>query len=370
MRIVEVVPQLASGGGERFVVDLCNELANMGHEVLLIVLHRLDCPILSFYLSEVDTRVVVKSMNKRKGVDLNLPWRINKEIKAFQADIVHTHLNGIVYTALAALTYRIPKYFHTVHNAAREEAGGKVTAWIRKQMFKHRYFTAVTISEESQRSFQHFYGLNAPMIFNGRNVPSDLNPSAAVLDEIASLKIYPDSRIIVNLARIMPVKRQDLIARVCKRLEKEDYRFIMLMIGRKADIEIVDKVDFTICSSVHMLGERTNPLEYLAAADAYCLMSSYEGMPISLIEALGCGTVPICTPVGGIKNVVKDGENGFLAEDISEEACYHALKRFLDCSSNKLTALKEMAKQSYTPFSMTSCTEKYINLFNQLSVQA
>lgn len=366
MKIVEIVPQLASGGGERFVVDLCNELAQMGHEVLLIVLHRLDNPLLSFYLPEVDSQVTVKSMNKRKGFDLTLSNRIKREIENFRPDIVHTHLNGIVYTALVALTFRnVTKYFHTVHSSAPEEAGNKLTACVRKQMFRRHCFTPVTISEVSHRSFREFYGLEAPMIFNGRNIPSALKPSVSVTNEIASLKVYPESKIIVNLARIMTVKRQNLIARVCKRLENEGYNFTLLMIGRKGDQEIVDKIERTMCSNVHMLGERSNPLEYLAAADGYCLMSSYEGMPISLIEALGCGAVPICTPVGGIVNVINDGENGFLATDISEDACYIALKRFLDTTPEQLTRLKLAAKISYQPFSMTECASNYITLFNK-----
>lgn len=42
--------------------------------------------------------------------------------------------------------------------------------------------------------------------------------------------------------------------------------------------------------------------------DAYALCSSYEGMPISLIEAIGVGCIPVCTPVGGIVDVVHNGE--------------------------------------------------------------
>ena len=54
--------------------------------------------------------------------------------------------------------------------------------------------------------------------------------------------------------------------------------------------------------------------------DAYALCSSYEGMPISLIEAIGVGCIPVCTPVGGIVDVVHNGENGFLSDGIGEES--------------------------------------------------
>ena len=55
MKILEIIPQLSSGGGERFVVDLCNELSKE-HDVTLMVLHSLDK--VDFYLKE-DRKSVV-----------------------------------------------------------------------------------------------------------------------------------------------------------------------------------------------------------------------------------------------------------------------------------------------------------------------
>lgn len=361
MRIVEIVPQLASGGGERFVVDLCNEFVEMGHAVRLIVTHSLNRPGLAFYLSEVDKRVEVISMNKRMGVDLSLPFKLRRSIREFCPDVVHTHLQAIVYAGLEALHAKCRVvHCHTVHNAADKEAGAAVISRIvRRWLFKGRRFMPITISEESRRSFRDFYHMDAPMIYNGRDIPENIQSI-----DLSEYKKSSSTRIIINIARILEVKRQDLIARVCRRLELDGYDFAMLVIGRKADPKIVSGVEAAGCSYVHMLGERSNPLEYLAAADGYCLMSSFEGMPISLIEAMGCGAVLVCTPVGGIKNVVNDGRNGFLAADLSEEACYKALRRFLDTPYERLAEMKSSARESYSPFSMHKCAAKYIELFN------
>ena len=59
--------------------------------------------------------------------------------------------------------------------------------------------------------------------------------------------------------------------------------------------------------------------------DAYELCSSNEWMPISLIEAIGVGCIPVCTPVGGIVDGVHNGENGCLSEAIGEEAYFLAV---------------------------------------------
>ena len=140
--------------------------------------------------------------------------------------------------------------------------------------------------------------------------------------------------------------------------------FTLLMIGSTKNTELVNEVKSYNCPNIYLLGEKHNPLEYLKMADAYCLCSSYEGMPISLIEALGVGCIPVCTPVGGIVDVVKSGENGFLSENISEECYYNTLKHFLSLSKKEIAQLKMAALNSYAPFSMTECAEKYYHLFN------
>ncbi|WP_449440722.1 glycosyltransferase [Pedobacter steynii] len=86
---------------------------------------------------------------------------------------------------------------------------------------------------------------------------------------------------------------------------------------------------------IEFIEGRHNVVDYLSIADAFCLSSIFEGMPISLIEALSVGCIPICTPVGGISQMIKHGKTGFLSRDVSvdsycdvlKEALYHPDKR-------------------------------------------
>lgn len=84
MKILEIIPQLSSGGGERFVVDLCNELSKE-HDVTLMVLHSLDK--VDFYLKEVSNNVRVVSMNKRMGLDIGLLFRVYRYIHREKPDV-------------------------------------------------------------------------------------------------------------------------------------------------------------------------------------------------------------------------------------------------------------------------------------------
>lgn len=54
----------------------------------------------------------------------------------------------------------------------------------------------------------------------------------------------------------------------------------------------------------------------LLASQAFVLLSDYEGIPIALMEAMGCGLVPVCTRIrSGVGDLVRHGENGFLVDD-------------------------------------------------------
>jgi exopolysaccharide biosynthesis WecB/TagA/CpsF family protein len=63
----------------------------------------------------------------------------------------------------------------------------------------------------------------------------------------------------------------------------------------------------------------------LQAADLFALSSAYEGMPMALLEALGCGTPAVVTDVGEVKRVVHDGVNGVVVTRHDVPAFAHAL---------------------------------------------
>lgn len=364
MKIIEIVPALASGGGERFVVDLCNELSQK-HDVTLLTLYKLE-GICDFYLPQISKRVRVVSLNKKRGADLCIFWQVYQFIKKEKPDIIHTHLRAIVYAI-------IPELFtihgiHTVHSDAEKEANNKLFGWVRRILFKTGRVTPITISQDSHRSFVEFYGMNAIQIDNGRDIPENLPIPDAIKSEIAGYRKDEQTRVIVQLAHLDDIKRQDLMASVAMRLYNEGYNFTVLFIGRWDSEAFKQKVEKAMPPCCHILGQRQNPLEYLKEAGAFGLCSSYEGFPISLIEALGVGAIPICTPVGGIINVIKDGENGLLSDDISEEAYYRTFKRYLNMTEDQITEMRAKAIQSYAPYSMKECAKKYVEVFKSIQL--
>ena len=363
MKILQIIPTISSGGGERFTVDLCNELAKRGHEVTLCVLFPLEGTY-AFYVDDVLQSVRLVSLNKKVGIDIGCIIKTYRFIKSYKPDVVHTHLRAITYVILSI--FKKIKFFHTVHNEAHIEAETFIDKVLRNILFKSKLVTPVTISPESRLSFRGFYKMDAPIISNGRNVPSNLDVSKGVKEEIKRYKKNDSTKVIVHLAHLDEVKRQDLLARVARRLYDEGYNFSILFIGAIRIKEYEEKVRSLMPPCAYILGERKNPLEYLKEAGAYALCSKYEGLPISLIEALGVGAIPICMPLGGIPNLVTSGENGLLSVDLEEESYYVLMKKYLDMSDNETRDMRNRAIVSYRPYSMTECAEKYESLYYKI----
>ena len=80
-------------------------------------------------------------------------------------------------------------------------------------------------------------------------------------------------------------------------------------------------------------GSRDDVLRLFSAADAALLTSAWENLPHTVLEALAVGTPVISTAVGGVPEVVHDGENGLLVLPASPEALVEAVKRFRDDSA-------------------------------------
>ena len=162
MKIIEVIPQLSSGGAERFVVDLCNQLANHS-EVVLITYYQAEGA--NFYLPDLASSVKHIALNKEVGLSISMFGKIFSIIKLERPDVVHMHLLAINYLLPCILfNHKRIKYFMTIHSDAEKEAGGKLGTFIRWLCFRLKLVTPITISEESRRSFVEYYGIDAPVI--------------------------------------------------------------------------------------------------------------------------------------------------------------------------------------------------------------
>ena len=365
MKIIEIIPSLSSGGAERFVVDLCNSLSKK-NDVILVVLYKIDSS--SIFARELHSTVKVVNYNKKAGLDLNLFISLTRLIKKENPQIVHTHNNAIVYCSLSALLRAKTQFIHTVHSDAFKEQCDRIGGIVRRFMFTRHKIHPISISEESRQSFIECYGVTPAMIYNGRpNFLCSDNCNLKVVEEkVNSTKNYNDSIVLINVARINEAKNQLNLVKAINALNNRGLHFELIILGRNCDDQIYDSIKKNESRYIHLFGEHPNPRLFLIFADAFCLSSVYEGMPITLIESFSVGTIPICTPVGGILNMIDDNKNGLLAKGSSQSDIEDVLIRFHEMSNEKKNAIKKNAKKSFELYDMETCGSTYLKLMEEL----
>ncbi|HEV7381887.1 MAG TPA: glycosyltransferase, partial [Dyadobacter sp.] len=225
--------------------------------------------------------------------------------------------------------------------------------------------TAITISQDGFDTYQTYYGLdNAKIIENGRpriHITSDY-------DRIRTLYKKPNEYLLVHLGRVIDVKNQKLLIEAVQLFNSiSDKKCCLLIVGAIRDEQLYQSL-LQICQDdehITFLGQQSNVADYLSIADAFCLSSHYEGMPMSIIESFSVGCVPMSTPVGGIPEMISNGTTGFLSKDSTVESYSQAIKECL--TANNLDEIRNNCFNEYkNKYSIDICGTKHWNLYRNV----
>ncbi len=364
-KIVQLIPRLSFGGAEVFCIQLSNELAkNPDHEVTLISMYDHGEGMLP--LSRIRDTVQFISLGKKSGPDISIPGKLFKALEKIEPDVVHTHMHTLYYSlyAFKKLKKNI-KRIHTLHNLANKESW-----WIVRQLyqnyFRKEYIIPVSISEEVLITAKKIYGSGAKALIHNGSVPVLPTPLIEnAREKIASLKQSPETIVFINVARITKQKNQKLLLESMAALHAEGIDAIAVILGDclPADQPLYAQLLDIKPPNVHFLGKVDNIGDYLFQANAFVLSSLYEGLPISLLESLSIGLVPVCTAVGGVKDVVNEGI-GFLSDEVSTSSFAEALKKFMALSPDDINRRKNACRELFqNEYSMEQCAAKYYKLY-------
>ncbi len=360
MRILQVITGLNHGGAQRFVVGLSNELLKAGHEVTVVSLYRGDNGT-EFNKQFLNNEVRYHGI-KISGLSIfAILKRVNKYLQKEKPDIIHCHLAVLQYIVPTILFSRA-RVFHTLHSLAQyADGGGGWHARLYRFLYKTSLVVPITVSDECHKSFEQYYHMACDiMISNGCERPQITTAYTSVQEEVNYYKASSDTKVFIHVARFHEAKNQRLLIDAFNALYDRGTDYVLLIVGSGFDSSEAESLTRSACNKIHFLGPRNNVGDYLACSDAFCLTSIYEGLPISLLEAMSMNVVPICTPVGGIVNVIEDGKNGYLARDLSVESFVEAVLRFFSTGED----IRNIAEIYRNHYSMESCAREYVEVFN------
>lgn len=364
MRIIQIIYNLGQGGAERFVIDTCNELVkNKENEIFLLTINA-NSPQLRHYIDTLSKNVIHKNIGTIKGLSLKGIIGVYNAIKEIKPEIVHIHCSPVLIY-LPAILYKKAKYVHTIHNLANKAIS---FLWLKRfqgWLFR-KHIQPITISNTCQESYKEFYKQkNAICITNGRAALEKTEEYNNVATEIASYKQGNDVPVFIHVARYAEQKNQKLLFATFERLHNVGKKFLLVIIG--GGYEKSPYMHLNETGYVKILGAKQNVGDYLACADYFVLSSTWEGLPLSLLEAMSMGCIPISTPAGGVLDVIRDGENGLVSKSFTEDDFYNTVSKVF--KEEFIIDKGKIIADYRNNYTMEVCVNKYYDVYKRLLAQ-
>lgn len=357
MKILQLTSSLGGGGAERIAVSLCNRFATYkDDEIVLVSILDDTVPENVLYLNELSPQVRLINLHCKSGLQIKAIWRLCRIIGRERPDIVHSHVS-VISLLFPIFLFRGIRYFNTIHTLPeRHDANaGIVKKSLTHYLFKSNKVKPITISETCHKSYYKTYKIhNDICITNGSEPLKTTEKLETVKKNINALKKNSDTKVFIHVGRNHPVKNHDRLFNTFLRLEAEGFNFILIVLGSDYDLWEAKLND---CKSIILLGPKKNVGDYMTQAEYFVLSSDFEGLPMTLLEAMSMGVIPISTPAGGVVDVIEDGVTGYLSDNFEDDYFYRKVKQaMIEKGHISSTRIKKHYEEF---FSMDTCAKKY-----------
>lgn len=311
---------LTGGGAERVATIWAGKFAELGHEVtfLLIAREKDEYPV----NDKVRIEVLSQSVKEYLSVpQLKRLWAKRKRIQAIDPDIVVSFLPlSQVKMMFILLGVRVKRI-----NCVR------INPWIAyRRRFKKLYMMpfsradAIIVQTDEQSTF-----------FDEKIRKKCITVSNPLAKEFleANCEYREDVKKLVAAGRFTAQKNYPMMIKAFASAAK-DTDTVLEIYGTGSD-EYTEKLNalITECGcedKIKLMGRTTDMRSALESADAFIMTSDYEGMPNALAEAMSVGLPVISTDCKtGPKDMIKNGENGFLVPVGDENAAAEAIKKLI-----------------------------------------
>lgn len=353
MKILQITPTLCMGGAETMCENLTNNLIKLGQEVVVISLYDRKTPISERLESN---GVKIHYLGKKKGLDFSMISKLKKIMKAEKPDVVHSHNNSMQYVVFAAMLAKIKNRVHTVHSVAQRELG-TLAKKLAKHYYKRHKLVPVALSENIKNTVIDVYGLpenKIHVVLNG----VDFSRCTPKNDYSAK-----DNFTVLHIGRFADVKNHPMLLSAFKSFHEVAPNSRLRLIGDgegRAECErFVEENGLTEC--VEFLGIQSNVYGFLHDADIFTLPSKYEGIPMTLIEAMGTALPIVATNVGGIPDMLVNEESALLVDADEKQLCDAFIKLYSDSALRE--RLGESALEASKRFSAEEMARKYIEVY-------
>jgi len=338
-----IITSLAYGGAETQLLRVALRLKARGWDVRVVSMTPPRA-----YVEELESAgIPVASLDmKRKLPDPRPVLRLARLIREWRPDIVHSHM---VHANLLARVVRplapVPVLVCTAHSI---DEGGRM----REIMYRLTDPLCDLTTQVSQAGLERYVRVGATPRHRIKFIPNGIDserfrPDKETRERLRDAMNIKDEFVWLAVGRFYPAKDYPNMIRAFAHVAQERSDARLLIVGDgplRSEMEELAQGS-GLRDQVSFLGIRRDVPELMNAADGYVISSAWEGMANVLLEASASALPIVATDVGGNREVVLDGETGFLVPPKDPQALARAMLRMMSLSEDERRRMGEAGRR-------------------------
>jgi glycosyltransferase involved in cell wall biosynthesis len=313
-----------------------------------------------------DVGVGFLSLGMRKGLADPRGWiEFHRWLWQEQPDVVHAHLAHAAWMARwSRAAAPIPALIDTVHSSATGGLGRRL-GYLVSRCWPDRVTAVSRAAAQAHLGARMVGAKNLTVLPNGIDVEA-WRPEARVRTRMRQALGLTDEFLWLAVGRLETVKGYPTLLRALTSVP-EQARLVVLGDGPLRTGLKVMAEQLGLAQRVSFLGFQQDVRRWMQAADALVLASRHEGLPMVLIEAGACALPVAATDVAGTREVVVNGETGWLACADGSDALAAVMSRVMRMPAARRRAMGNQARQFVVEhFSMEHVLNRWERLYLEL----
>lgn len=343
-KVFHVVGSLGLGGAERVVVEYATSHDRSRYEPEVCCVG--DVGPLAGILDE--RGVPVHALGRRSRLDFRAVFRLARLIRRRGVDVVHDHnFTAMTVGIPAAILGGATAVLRTEHNVAARCFPFRRALSRLASMRENAQIAVSDAVARSRLAEGRFSPAHLVTIRNG--IDDTLRPAAGDRNEVRrELGVPVDAVLCLTVGNLTPQKDHENLIRAAAAVSDQVPPVYFAVAGGGPILEhLADHATaLGVGDRVSFLGLRDDVPRLLRGADVFVLSSAWEGLPITVLEAMAAGVPCVSTDVGGVPEVIRDGVNGYVVPPRDHEALAEKIA-LLATDAGQRSRLAAMARRTY-----------------------
>jgi glycosyltransferase involved in cell wall biosynthesis len=183
----------------------------------------------------------------------------------------------------------------------------------------------------------------------------------------SDISLIEKKKIVLYVGRIhFAQKKNNLLLHIWSQIEPKNPEWKLQIVGAGEDYEALKNIQNDLkLNHVEFLGYQS-PARYYEAASIFCLTSAFEGFPLSIIESMEYGCIPITfNSYGAAQDIINNDVDGYLIQPFKIDEYVNVLQSLIDNEEQRET-MSKAAKYGAKKFNLESIGEQWLKMFESI----